>query len=68
MITYRHCPPGDHWWVYRPGALPDEAGAYCTRCDAVGDASMVHTNALRWCDESEAQARRQTARWQRNGG
>ena len=39
MITYRHCEPGAHWWIRRERALPDEAGAYCAYCEAVGDAS-----------------------------
>ena len=66
MITYRHCEPGGHIWHARPGALPDEAGAYCSRCDAVGDASMVEMPGLYGSDD--AMARRQTARWQRVEG
>ena len=67
MITYRHCEPGAHWWIRRERALPDEAGAYCAYCEAVGDASMADSNGLRLYGADEAQARRQTARWQRNG-
>ena len=33
--TPRHCAPGDHHW--RPGG----PGAYCNRCDAVGDATLL---------------------------
>ena len=65
MITYQHCEPGAHWWRRREDARPDEAGAYCQHCDAVGDSSMVSTNALRLYGSDEAQARRQTERWQR---
>ena len=66
MIEYRHCEPGAHFWRARQGAKPDEAGAYCSRCDAVGDASMVDAPAMYGSDE--AMARRQTARWQRVEG
>ena len=63
--TPRHCDEGMHYWIAREDAKPDEAGAYCAKCDAVGDAVMAELNHLSMYGSDDAIAARQAARWHR---